>query len=56
MYTDVLPELGFLLSKGHHGIKKDMWVGCLIELIIRKEAARWYRLAVSWVLIELEED
>lgn len=29
-------ELGFLLSKGGHGIKKDM-----------KEAARWYRMAVS---------
>jgi TPR repeat protein len=29
-------ELGFLLSKGSSGIKKDM-----------KEAARWYRMAVS---------
>ncbi len=31
-------ELGFLLSKGSNGIKKDM-----------KEAARWYRMAVSRV-------
>lgn len=34
--ADVNVELGFLLSKGGNGIKKDM-----------KEAAKWYRMAVS---------
>jgi hypothetical protein len=35
-WTEIDPELGFLLSKGSNGIKKDM-----------KEAAKWYRMAVS---------
>lgn len=32
----VCAELGFLLSNGKHGVKRDM-----------KEAARWYRSAVA---------
>lgn len=36
------PELGFVLSKGSNGIKKDM-----------KEAAKWYRMAVSRLELRL---
>lgn len=37
------PELGFVLSKGSNGIKKDM-----------KEAAKWYRMAVSRLKLGVE--
>lgn len=36
-------ELGFVLSKGSNGVKKDM-----------KEAAKWYRMAVSRLELDIE--
>lgn len=41
--ADVNVELGFLLSKGGNGIKKDM-----------KEAAKWYRMAVRIGLSDIQ--